>query len=112
MRVLLVCSGGMSSAIVVKAIQDTARKQGLELFVKSIGTGEYEDEIRKGWDAALVAPQVRHRLAVFEKTAREFGVAIAVMSPQAYSPLGGPMALQELKKLFEQGRTDQGGIFE
>ncbi|MDF2521026.1 MAG: phosphotransferase system, lactose/cellobiose-specific subunit [Clostridia bacterium] len=100
MKVLLVCSGGMSSAIVVKAIENEAKKTGVDILVKAIGTGQYEDEVREGWDAVLVAPQVRHRLDTFKKTAEELGIPIAVITPQGYSPMGGSRVIDEIKKLI------------
>ncbi|SES95606.1 PTS sugar transporter subunit IIB [Anaerobranca gottschalkii] len=99
MRVLMVCSGGMSSAIVVKAIEKEAKAQGIEMVVKAVGTGEFEDEAKNGWDVLLVAPQVRHRMPVFEGVAKELNLPIAVISPQGYSPLGGKIVLEEIKKL-------------
>lgn len=99
-RILMVCSGGMSSAIVVKAIEKEAQKYNIELEVKAVGTGEYEDEVRRGWDIVLVAPQVRHRLPVFEQTANELNIPIAIISPQGYSPLGGPILVEQIKKMI------------
>lgn len=99
-KILLVCSGGMSSAIVVKSIEKEAEKAGMKLEVKAIGTGQYEDEVRGGWDVVLVAPQVRHRMPVFEATAKELGIPIEVISPQGYSPMGGPKVLAQIKKML------------
>lgn len=99
-KVLLVCSGGMSSAIVVKAIEKEAQKHNIELEVKAVGTGEYEDEVKRGWDIVLVAPQVRHRMPVFEQTANELNIPIAIISPQGYSPLGGAVVVEQIKKMI------------
>lgn len=99
-RVLLVCSGGMSSAIVVKSIEKEASKNNLDLEVKAVGTGEYEDELRNGWDIILVAPQVRHRFKVFEDTANELNVPISVISPIEYSPMGGQKLIQKIKSMI------------
>jgi PTS system cellobiose-specific IIB component len=90
----------MSSSFVVKAIQKEAEKRSMEIVIKAIGTGEYEDEVRKGWDAVLVAPQVRHRIGIFKETADSLNIPIAVISPQGYSPLGGPRVIDEIKKLL------------
>ncbi|MDR3564976.1 MAG: PTS sugar transporter subunit IIB [Negativicutes bacterium] len=101
MNVLLVCSGGMSSAIVVKAIQGEAGKQGLDINVKSIGAGELRDQLKGNWDVLLVAPQVRHRLAEFQDAAAESGVPVALIPPQGYSPLGGATVIAEIRKIVK-----------
>ena len=61
MKVLFVCSQGMSSAIAVNALKKEAEKNGIELYVKAVSTQEFEDEIKGGYDVAMVAPQIRHR---------------------------------------------------
>ncbi|MGC4378025.1 PTS sugar transporter subunit IIB [Fictibacillus sp. Mic-4] len=100
MKVLFVCSGGMSSAIVVSALKKEAEKQGMEMEVLAIGTGELENEVDNGWDAIMVAPQVRHRLDSVKKIADEASIPCGPIPPQAYTPLGGPLLLQKLKELL------------
>lgn len=100
MKILLVCSGGMSSAIVVKAIEKEAAKANLAAEVKSVGSGEFAEVIKQGWDIALVAPQVRHRLAFFQEAADGTGVPVSVIPPQGYNPLGGAVILAEVKKVL------------
>lgn len=97
MKVLMVCSGGMSSAIVVKAIKVEADKQGFPLEIKAVGTSEFEDEIKLGYDMALVAPQVKHRLAVFKEQAQELNIPIEVIIPMGYTPIGAPKVLAQIK---------------
>ncbi|SMO86645.1 PTS sugar transporter subunit IIB [Melghirimyces algeriensis] len=98
MRVLFVCSGGMSSAIVVQALKKEAQKQGLDLEVMAVGTSEVETELKKGWDLVLVAPQVKHRLESIQKIADRFSVPCDSIPPQAYTPLGGALLLKTVNE--------------
>lgn len=100
MKILLVCSGGMSSAIVVKAIEKEAAKLDLTLEVKSVGSGEFVEEVKNGWNIVLVAPQVRHRLAFFQAAAADCNIPVTMIPPQGYSPLGGACILGEIKKIL------------
>lgn len=102
MKVLLVCSGGMSSAIVVKAVEKEAGKTGFDINIKSIGTGEFAEELKNGWDVILVAPQVRHRLASFQEAAAEWDIPVAIIPPQGYTPLGGATIIAELQKFIRK----------
>ena len=95
---LIVCSGGMSSAIVVNAIKSEAQKQNIEINVKSIGTGEFKSEIKNNWDLILVAPQIRHRFDDLELQAKEMQISIELILPQNYSPLGGTNLIEQIKK--------------
>lgn len=99
MKILFVCAGGMSSSIVVNALKKEAAKEGIEMEVHAIGTGEVEDEINNGWDICMVAPQVRHRFPQVKKQADDAGVPCEPIPPQAYSPLGGPTLLKKVKEM-------------
>ncbi|MGE8204903.1 PTS sugar transporter subunit IIB [Heyndrickxia sp. NPDC080065] len=100
MKVLFVCSGGMSSAIVVNALKKEAEKEGIEMEVQAIGTGEVAQEIKNGWDICMVAPQIRHRFDSVKKEADAVGIPCEAIPPQGYSPLGGPIVLKKLKEVM------------
>lgn len=100
-NVLIVCSGGMSSAIVVKAIEKEGQKEGLEMHIKAVGVIEFEDELKNGsWNIALVAPQVRHTFDKFKEIANSSNIPIEVIPPQGYSPMGGATVLKQIKNLM------------
>ncbi|MBO8165143.1 MAG: PTS sugar transporter subunit IIB [Brevibacillus sp.] len=99
MRILFVCSAGMSSAIVVNALKKEAEKNGIEMEVLAVSTQEFGEEVKKGWDAAMVAPQVRHRFDWLKKEAEAASVPCDLIPPQAYTPLGGPLLFQKVKEL-------------
>lgn len=89
-KVLFVCSGGMSSAIVEKALDKEAKSSEIELYTSAVGSGEAEEVIKNNdWNVILVAPQVKHRFKIFEKAAEENEIPIFLIKPQDYSPLGG-----------------------
>ncbi len=99
MKILFVCSAGMSSTIAVNALFEAAKKRGIDLDVLAVGTQSFEEEVTKGYDAAMVAPQIRHRYDYLSKAAQEAGVPCALILPQAYSPLGGDKLLAQVLEL-------------
>ncbi|MFV0551636.1 MAG: PTS sugar transporter subunit IIB [Anaerorhabdus sp.] len=101
MKVLFVCSAGMSSTIAVNALKAEAEKNGMDIEVLAVGTQEFEEEVKNGWDVAMVAPQIRHRYSYLEAAAKEANVPCALIQPQAYSPLGGPKLLAQVKELIK-----------
>lgn len=101
MKILLVCSGGMSSAMVVKALVNEGKKEGLEIISKAVGTGEFEAELKNGWDGALVAPQIRHKIDEFKGLGEENNVPVAVIETKGYSPLGGKFLLAQVKEMLK-----------
>lgn len=101
MRVLFVCSSGMSSAIAVNALQKK-EQNGIDIDVLAVGTQEFENEVKNGWDIAMVAPQVRHRFDYLKAFADEASVPCALIQAQAYSPLGGPKLLKQVQELLSK----------
>ncbi|WDV47233.1 PTS sugar transporter subunit IIB [Clostridiaceae bacterium M8S5] len=97
MKVLMVCSGGMSSAIIVKAIKKEADSQGINLDINAVGTGVFEDTLKAdNYDMALVAPQVKHRFKDFKEIADNLSVPIEVVVPMGYTPIGAPKVLKQI----------------
>ena len=101
MKVLFVCSQGMSSAIAVNALKKEAEKNGVEIEVLAVSTQEFEAEVTKGYDVAMVAPQIRHRFDYLKEQAVAANVPCALIQPQAYSPLGGPKLFKQVNELLE-----------
>lgn len=98
MKVLFVCSAGMSSTIAVNALKKEAEKNGMELDVLAVGTQEFENEVSNGYDIAMVAPQIRHRYDTLSAIAEELNIPCVLIKPQAYSPLGGAQLFNQLKE--------------
>ena len=98
MKILLVCAGGMSSAIAAKSLREAAQKDGLTFEVNEISTSAFADELAKEYDLALVAPQVRHRFDTFKADADKVNVPILLIAPKGYSPIGGKFLLDQIKK--------------
>ena len=101
MKVLFVCSLGMSSAVAVKALEKEANTKGVEIEVKAVSTQQFEEEVKNGYDVAMVAPQIRHRFDTLNAQASEAGVPCAMITPQWYSPLGGPKLLKQIQELIQ-----------
>lgn len=99
MNVVLVCSGGMSSAIVVDAILAEANKQNYELTMIAVGSGKLETKLSdEKFDLVLVAPQVKHQFDTFSEYAQEKGVPIAKVEPMGYTPLGASKTLKQIQE--------------
>ena len=100
MKVLFVCAGGMSSAIVVNALKNEGKKNGIEMEVLAVGTQEFAEEVKNGWDVSMIAPQVRHNATRLKEQAATAGVPCDVIPPTAYTPMGGPALLKKAKELL------------
>lgn len=96
MKILLVCSLGMSSAIAVNSLKKACVDEGIEAEIKECSTQAFEEEV-KNYDIAMIAPQIRHRFETLKKIADENNVPCALISPQGYTPIGGSKLLKQIK---------------
>lgn len=97
MKILFVCSAGMSSAIAAKALKTEANKEGIDLEVKESSTQGVQSELSNNYDIVMVAPQIRHRYSVIKEICDEKNIPCVLIEPQGYSPLGGPKMLKQVK---------------
>ena len=96
MKVIMVCSGGMSSSMIVDAVKKEAAKENFDLEIVAVGTEAFENEIGD-YDLGLVAPQVRHRLDKFKKVGEAVNKPVDVIEPMGYTPIGAPKILKQIK---------------
>ncbi|MFW0760983.1 PTS sugar transporter subunit IIB [Staphylococcus cohnii] len=96
MKVIMVCSGGMSSSMIVDAVKKEAAKENFDLEIVAVGTEAFENEIAD-YDLGLVAPQVRHRLDKFKKIGEAVNKPVDVIVPMGYTPIGAPKILKQIK---------------
>lgn len=102
MKVLFVCSQGMSSTIAVNSLKKEAEKNEVEMEVLAVSTQAFEEELAKGYDIAMVAPQIKHRFKLLKEFADKANVPCEVIETMAYSPLGGPKLFAQVMKLNEK----------
>jgi PTS system cellobiose-specific IIB component len=88
-NILIVCSGGMSSSLIERGLQEHSEKQGNPFSVKAVGTGLVKRELDDtDYSIILVAPQVRHQQKKIEEEADRVGVKVVAIKPQQYTPMG------------------------
>jgi PTS system cellobiose-specific IIB component len=80
-KILLVCSGGMSTSALMKKMETYASSKNIELKIDACGTGGYKDRYQN-FDVILLGPQVAYRKA---DIAKNVNVPVAVISPQDYA---------------------------
>ncbi|EOL9070667.1 PTS sugar transporter subunit IIB [Cronobacter turicensis] len=101
-RIVLCCSAGMSTSLVVTKMEKTAVERGLDLKIYAIPEQNLRDELEHhGSDiqAVLLGPQVRFKLAENKKLTDEHQIPIAVIDSVAYGTLNGAKVLDQALSL-------------
>ncbi|MEB6341240.1 PTS sugar transporter subunit IIB [Mammaliicoccus sciuri] len=98
-KILLVCSAGMSTSMLVKKMQDTANKEGKEYEVEALALSEAETKVDEV-DVILLGPQVRFQKAQVEKVANG-KVPVDVIDMQQYGMMDGEGILKHAESLMK-----------
>lgn len=81
MKVLLVCSAGMSTSILMKKLDKYASERGIDFEIAAVGVGTFKD-ICANYDCILMGPQISYQKD--KVVAGAGGVPVAVIPPTDY----------------------------
>jgi cellobiose PTS system EIIB component len=107
-RVLIVCSWGMSTSLLVDSMLAAAQECQYELIVEALSAGEYLEKV-DACDVVLIAPQIRHLRKSIEKLASSVGKPVAMIEPFHYATMNGRAVLEQVLRLLphntQEGKT-------
>jgi cellobiose PTS system EIIB component len=106
-RVLIVCSWGMSTSLLVDSMLEAAAGLKYELSVEALSAGEYAGQIDE-CDIILIAPQIRHLRKSIEKLAASAGKPVALIEPFHYATMNGRAVLDQVMLILAgptEGKT-------
>ncbi len=104
-RVLIVCSWGMSTSLLVESMLVAAVARKCELSVEALSAGEYAAKVDE-CDVVLIAPQIRHLRKSIEKLAASAGKPVALIEPFHYATMNGQAVLEQV--LYLLSSTQEG----
>ncbi|MBV9256865.1 MAG: PTS sugar transporter subunit IIB [Ktedonobacteraceae bacterium] len=94
-RVLIVCSWGMSTSLLVDSMLEAAAEIKYAVSVEALSAGEYAGQIDE-CDIVLIAPQIRHLRKSIEKLAISVGKPVALIEPFHYATMNGKAVLEQV----------------
>ena len=96
-KILLVCSAGMSTSMLVRKIQEAAQKQNYEIEVDAFSISQART-IGHNWDIILLGPQVKFLLkemkAAFPKK------PVDAIEMRSYGRMDGEAVLRQARILL------------
>jgi PTS system cellobiose-specific IIB component len=99
-KIVLVCSAGMSTSLLVTKMQDAAKKQGLEVEIIAVPEVEAKHHT-SGTDVVLLAPQVRYLLNKMQQDLKPYGIPVAVIESINYGMMKGDAVIKQAMELLE-----------
>ncbi|KHD86222.1 PTS mannose transporter subunit IIB [Heyndrickxia ginsengihumi] len=106
-KILLACSSGMSTSLLVSKMKSYAESIGDEAEIWAVGQDQAQQEMEKA-DILLIGPQMRFMKKKLAKFADELNIPLDVIDPVAYGRIDGEAvykkALQLMSKNKNRGR--------
>lgn len=99
-KILLCCSAGMSSSILVKSMREEATALGIECAIASVSAIQVEQYIKKV-DIVLIAPQCTHEFQRIEKIAKPLSIPVLFIGRKEYGKMNGKSVLMRALKEIE-----------
>lgn len=103
MNILLVCSAGMSTSLLVTKMQKSAEEKGITSNIWAVSTDQAADNIDKA-DVLLLGPQVRYLLSDMKKLIDTKPVQLDVINQMHYGLMDGAAVLDAAVELFEKSK--------
>lgn len=91
-KILLCCSAGMSTSLLVTKMKKVAEERGLEVEINAVAL-ELFDENLPNYDIFLLGPQVKFKKTDFQKKADEYGKRVEVINMIDYGTMNGAKVL-------------------
>lgn len=91
MKILLACSSGMSTSLLVNKMKEAAAIQGIEADIWAVGQSEVDNEMTKA-DVLLFGPQMRF---LKNKYQGKSNIPVDVIAPVSYGRCDGNAVLKQ-----------------
>ena len=100
-NIVLCCSAGMSTSLVVEKMQEAAKEKGIEANIKAVSIANVEEiDKEERIDILLLGPQVRFKLNEFKETFKDHDSYVGVIDMVYYSMVNGAKILEDSLKSY------------
>lgn len=95
-KIVLMCSAGMSTSLLMNKMRDAAKEQGYECTIEAdpVRTAA---ETGKDADIVLLGPQVRFQV---NKIASELSCPVEAIDPMVYGRMDGAALIKRVKEVL------------
>lgn len=101
--IMLVCTAGMSTSLLVSKMNKSAEEKGMDAKVFATGVNELEEKLAENdVDVLLLGPQVRYKKAEYEEMVEGQDIVVEVVNMQDYGMVNGEKVLQAALDLLHE----------
>ena len=99
-KIMLCCSAGMSTSLLVKKMVAEAEKRQLPVDIKAFGAAEFDEQVSK-YQVVLLGPQVKYMLQTLSDKAATKGIPVQPIDMMDYGMQRGDKVLDYALSLIE-----------
>jgi len=100
MKIILVCSAGMSTSLLVNKMKLSAKERNIKAKIKAVSEVDLENNLLNT-DVILIGPQVRYLAKKINKQAEPKGIKVDVIEQMAYGLIQGDKVLEQAITLLQ-----------
>lgn len=94
MKILLVCSAGMSTSMLVNKMRKSAEERNITAQIDAVPESDLKNNL-EGLDVILIGPQVRYLEKKIREQADPLGIKVDVINQMAYGMMQGDKVLDQ-----------------
>lgn len=91
-KIMLCCSAGMSTSLLVKKMKAAAEQRGLDVQIDAFGASEFSSHVGD-YQVVLLGPQVKYMQPDLQQEADPFGVRVEAINMMDYGMQNGDNVL-------------------
>lgn len=101
--IVLCCSAGMSTSLVVEKMQDAAKEKGIDAEIKAVPVSSVEElDNSHKIDILLLGPQVKFKLNELKEVYKDQNTLVDVINMMDYGMINGEKILTDALKAYKQ----------
>ncbi|WP_099159441.1 PTS sugar transporter subunit IIB [Virgibacillus ndiopensis] len=100
MKIILVCSAGMSTSMLVNKMRKSAEERNIEAEIKAVAESELKNNM-ENLDVVLIGPQVRYLEKKIKEQVEPKGIKAAIIDQMAYGMIQGDKVLDQAINLMK-----------
>ncbi len=101
MNILLICSAGMSTSMLVAKMEQSAKAKGIDAKIWAVAEAVAKENIEEA-DVVLLGPQVRFLLNKMKTFADAKGINVDVIDFTDYGMMNGEKVLEKAIAMIEK----------
>lgn len=94
MKILLICSAGMSTSLLVTKMEKAAAEKGVEVEILAIPEAKAAEDV-PNYDVVLLGPQVRFLEKKIKAIAEPHGIPVGLINMSDYGMMNGAKVLDQ-----------------